>query len=172
MSRSQTTEAAKQKDRRIYWSLVALSVFAAMVVASAAVAYGGFGMRGFHGRWGQHGDSERMQERMAFAIEFGLRRIDATPEQEVRIQDIASETLQAMVAGHEGRGLQREALRDLVNADEIDREAFEAMRVKHIEMADAASQTILAALTEALEVLTPEQRASLTEQLASHHPGR
>ena len=69
-------------------------------------------------------------------------------------------------------GFHREALRDLVTADEIDREAFEAMRVKHIEMADAASRTILAALTEALEVLTPEQRADLAEQLANHHPRR
>jgi Spy/CpxP family protein refolding chaperone len=155
------------KSRRaILWPLA--YVLLVVVTAAVATAWGGGGGHGRHGfGGGPHGpkDPEQMREHMAFAIEFGLRKLDATEEQQTRIQAIASETLDEMIALHEQHAASKRTLRELLSAQELDREAIEAWRSGQLAAVDAASQQLATAAVDALEVLSPEQRGELAEHL-------
>jgi periplasmic protein CpxP/Spy len=53
----------------------------------------------------------------------------------------------------------------LISAPQIDREAAERMRTERIEAIDQASRRVTEAFIEAAEVLTPEQRLVLAENM-------
>ena len=60
----------------------------------------------------------------------------------------------------------------LRGAPTIDKAAVEALRAKRIAEVDEASKKAVAAVIEAAEVLTPEQRAKLVEDMKDRHEGR
>lgn len=102
-----------------------------------------------------------------------LEAVDATAEQEERIWTIidgARAELRPMM--REFRDT-RTAVMDLVAAPTIDRAAAEALRAERIAAIDEASKKMVAAALDAAEVLTPEQRAKLAEQIKERRgPGR
>jgi len=59
----------------------------------------------------------------------------------------------------------RTELTALISAPEIDREAAERMRAERVEAIDSASRRMTEAFIEAAEVLTPEQRVVLVENM-------
>ena len=144
--------------------LIALTLGIAAIMATAAMAdWRGHGAR--HGGFGHDADPEAMREHVSFALEWGLRKLEATPEQQTKIQAIADDTLTKMLALRDERHADHAALRELVLADELDREAIDALRAEHIALADRASRELVAAATDAFEVLTPEQRRQLVDHL-------
>jgi|SRR5215475_10953730 len=130
----------------------------------------GFGMHG----WGGHrfggafltpGRIERMVNRLAWAV-------DASTDQKQKLTAIMQRTADDLRPLRE-KGLDgRRQLRDVLTAPTIDRAQLEALRVDHMKLADQASQRITAALAEAAEVLTPEQRADLGRRLEQRFGGR
>jgi Spy/CpxP family protein refolding chaperone len=62
----------------------------------------------------------------------------------------------------------REAI-ELLSQDKVDPAALEALRAKQIGLADEASRRLTRAVTEAAEVLTPEQRKELAAHFARRH---
>ena len=54
----------------------------------------------------------------------------------------------------------------------IDRAKIEALRADQMKLADGASKRLTAALADAAEVLTPEQRAELGRRMERMRPGR
>ncbi len=118
----------------------------------------GPGFGGFGGPFLSPGRIERMVDRLGWAV-------DASSEQKQKIAAVvqrAADDLRPLREKHlEGR----RAMRDVLAAATIDRGKLEALRTEQMKLADEASRRIAAAVTEAAEVLTPEQRADLARRL-------
>ena len=129
--------------------------------AGAALAQGfggGFGHMG--ARFAEHRFEKLMDE------------VDATDAQEDKIWAIVDRTRSELrPVGREFRD-SRGKVAELLAAPTIDKAAVEALRAERIAAIDAASKKAVAALVEAAEVLTPEQRAELAKELKERHEGR
>jgi Spy/CpxP family protein refolding chaperone len=66
-----------------------------------------------------------------------------------------------------GGALPREIMAELVKPT-IDKAAIEKLRADKVAEMDTRSKTLTAALVEAAEILTPEQRVQLAEEMAKH----
>lgn len=146
--------------------IVGVGIAAVIAIGAGAAVAQNFGKG--HGGMGHMGMryAEHRMERV-------MEDIGASDEQQDRIFAIVDKTradLRPM--GREFRGM-REEVATLLAAPTIDKAAVEALRVKRIAEVDAASKTAVAAMVEAAEVLTPEQRAKLVEEMKDRKgPGR
>lgn len=159
------TAAAPEAPRPRRWPNRAKWMAVGGVAALAATAAGVAGaVAGFGGpRFG--GFAEHRLER-------ALDAIDATPEQEKKLWAIVDEA----------RGEMRPMMRDFRDARErltvalagptVDRDAVEKIRAERIAAIDAASKKAAAAMVDAAETLTPEQRATLAKTMKDHGPHR
>ena len=156
-----------QNPRRRFFRLAALST------AFAGLAGAGFGALA-HGRRGGRGpiDPAQIEEHLDRMLKHAYVEIDATPEQQQRIDPIvkqAAEELRPLRA--KVREARREGLK-LFSAESIDRGAIERLRLEQMASADAASKRFTRALADVAEVLTPEQRKTLAARFARHAHGR
>lgn len=120
-------------------------------------------------RFGDRGG--RMADFMEWRLERTLDGVDATPEQVERVKAIASDARDAiMPTMAEFRGT-REDFAAIFGAETIDRAAAERLRAERLAAIDAASARGLEAMLDAAEVLTPEQRASLVEEMGERRRG-
>lgn len=148
---------------------VALGGIGAATAVSAGGGHGGgwFGRGGGHpgGPFGGHG------------IDRALEAVDATAEQEKRIWAIVDETrAELRPLAREFRDARGQAAA-LLTAGTIDRAAVETLRAERIAAIDAASKKLTAAVLDAADVLTPEQRATLAKRFeerrfGDREPGR
>ena len=148
---------------------------AALVAALGATAFAGasFAGEGMHGRHGGAHPMAMDPAKAAKHIEKMIARIapDATAQQKARLTEIATSAfadLQPM------RGQMRDAhqrVHELLRQPVIDRAALEALRVEQVQRVDALSKRMLTAVTDAADILTPEQRARFAEHLQKrmHH---
>ena len=149
--------------------------FRRAAVATLAVALaGGFGTHawshggggGLHrGFMGGSKDPAKADERIERMVKRFAARVEATPEQQSRLTEIAK------AAARELRPL-RERVRDarkrgmaLLAAPTIDRAALERLRAEQIQAADAVSKRMSQAFADAAEVLTPDQRKKIAERM-------
>ena len=158
------TESNPQPAKRslIAWplSLVALTV-ALLLMANVLTACGG------HTR-GERPDIDEIKEHATEGVEHLMWRLDGTDEQTERLQTIVLDAIDELALAHGPREDVRAELSALLTAETIDRDAMEALRVKHLDRADRMSGIVTARLADALEVLTPEQRQKVDERLAKH----
>ena len=146
--------------------LVGVGLAAVIAIgAGAAVAQGfGKGPGGFGGHIGMRFAEHRFERVMD--------EIGASDEQQDKIFAIVDRTrAELRPMGREFRGM-REEVATLLTAPTIDRAAVEALRAKRIAEVDEASKKAVAAVIEAAEVLTPEQRAKLAAEMKDRHEGR
>ena len=121
-----------------------------------ALATGGAFARGRR----HHGpmDPAEMDERIERFVKHLGVEVDATAEQQQKLSAIAkgaAHDLEPLRA--QAREMRKEGVA-LFTAPKVDRNAVEQLRVKRMENADAVSKRITQALTDAADVLTPEQR--------------
>jgi protein CpxP len=113
-----------------------------------------------HGRRNRHGemDPAQMEERIERMIKHVGVEVDATPEQQAKLTEIAKGAARdlAPLRAH-GREMRKQGVA-LFTAPTVDKNAVEQLRAKRMQHADAVSKRITQALTESAEVLTPEQR--------------
>lgn len=101
-----------------------------------------------------------------------LEEIEVTDEQEDRLWEIFNG------ARDEVRPMMRDFrkvrgdLAELLSAATLDKAAIEALRAERVAAIDTASKTMAEAITQAAEILTPEQRAKLVEHFEERGPGR
>ena len=136
------------------------------------------GHRGGHG-WGHRGrfadmsDAE-IQDRIERMVKHVAIEIDATDEQTVKITALVTSVATELKPL---RGKMRDtgkAIHDLLLNDTIDRAALEKLRAERIADAEQISKTIVDALADVAEVLTPEQRRLAEERInefRSHRRG-
>ncbi len=99
------------------------------------------------------------------AIDRALWNIDATTEQRKKITAIAE---RAAADLYDLREKHRESIKQIgeaLAAASIDRTKIEGLRSEEMKLVNAKSQRVTAALIEAAEVLTPDQRADLMRRI-------
>ena len=90
------------------------------------------------------------------AIEIG-----ANAEQQEKLATIAKGVVKDMLPMRDKRLAARTQGRELLTGKTVDRAALEKLRAEQIATQDAVSKRTIQALTDAAEVLTPEQRAKI-----------
>jgi Spy/CpxP family protein refolding chaperone len=86
-----------------------------------------------------------------------LDEAGASADQKARIHEIMKRAFEGMKPMHGGM----EQAHAELTAPTIDRAALERLRARHIAQIDQASRTMVSAMADAAEVLTPAQRARL-----------
>ncbi|PYQ46015.1 MAG: hypothetical protein DMF77_02480 [Acidobacteria bacterium] len=173
--KSEGTGAAKPNRRRaILWaSLLGGSALITLVAArpiTAAIQQSA----GFHhswgGRWGAHAMSpEAAKEHLQIAGKWLLRDVDASPEQQDRVNAIVAGAVDDLFRLRERHQQNRDAFHRQLGGATIDRAALEEIRKSEMGVADEASKRLVQALADVSEVLTPEQRQALAERIHRHH---
>jgi len=134
-----------------------------LVFSGATVAAEGVAM---HAAMSGHGQMHAM---MQAHIDKMLTEVDATADQKARIHEILKGAMQSMGPVHQQLMSAHGDLHRLLIAPTIDRAALEKLRSDSIANVDQASRTLVGALADAAEVLTPDQRAKLGTLMAEHH---
>jgi Spy/CpxP family protein refolding chaperone len=147
--------------------LVGFAVGATMPAAEAALGVIG------HGGFGPDHDGpptpEEAKEHAEFFVGFALHRLDATDDQEQRVQDIVNGAIDQLYPVVQQHRANRDEFRGILAGPTIDRTAIEKLRVEELALADTLSRTIASALADSAEVLTVEQRTELVERLERFH---
>lgn len=147
--------------------LLALAAIAGIGVAAyavpAAVAGGDGGCR--HRTF----SAEDAREHAGRVADRVLGRVDATDAQRAVMDEALDHLVPELVRLHgEGRGL-RDRFMAALERPTLDRAEIEALRVEAIGLLDKATAAASADLADALDALTPEQRADLTAAWRRHH---
>jgi protein CpxP len=143
--------------------LVGFAIGATMPVADAAI--GALSHR-FGSDAGGPPTIEEARDRAEFFAAFALHRLDATPDQEKRVQTIVDGLVADVFPLAEKHRANRDALHAILAAPTIDRAAIERLRSEEIALADSFSRAAATAIADTGDVLTTEQRAALMERLA------
>jgi Spy/CpxP family protein refolding chaperone len=160
------------KPRRRWFLLTAGALAAALTGAVATTAFSEGGppwMRGgimggpFH--MGGPLSPAAAEDRADRMVRHLAIEIDATPEQQDKLRSIAKATVRDLLPLRDKAQSARERARGLLTQSTVDRPAIEAFRREQMALADEASRRIANALTDAAEVLTPEQRRKIDEHV-------
>jgi protein CpxP len=145
--------------------IVGIGIAAVIAIGAGVAVAGGGGW----GKGGMHGMGMRFAEHR---FEKVMDEIDASDAQQDKIWAIVDKTRADLrPVGREFRD-SREEVMALLSAPTIDKAAVETMRAARIAAIDAASKQAVAALVEAAEVLTPEQRAKLAAEIKDRRGDR
>lgn len=142
---------------------------------AGAMSHGNDGPRGWGPRAEMRGHGGPMSGPMGGmmsdrGLERVLDRVGATPEQAEKLRAIFSKTRDELRPLRSDLRDSRDDVVKLLGAPTIDRAAAEQMRSERFAQLDQASQKLTAAILDAAEVLTPEQRAKLVDNFKGRGP--
>ncbi len=127
----------------------------------------GGGMMGGHG--GRRGAMNMDPARMADMADRGVRHmaveIDATADQQEKLRAIVRDLVKDVAPLRAGHDAMAERARALLTAPTFDRAEIEKFRAEQAGKMDEASKRVTKAIGDAAEVLTPEQRRKLSDQM-------
>jgi Spy/CpxP family protein refolding chaperone len=158
--------AARAKRR---W-LVAAALTVAAGAAGVSLANALPALPGHHGH---HGHAELMALDPA-AMDAHIDKMveqfaaDASPDQKARLAAIAKAAMADMRPTHEQFRQAHAQAHALLTATVIDRAELERLRAAQMQRMDLMSRRALAAVEDAADVLTPEQRVRFAEHLKAH----
>jgi Spy/CpxP family protein refolding chaperone len=130
----------------------------------------GVGFKVFaHGR--RHGpiDPAELEQRLERMLKHFYVEIDATEEQKRKLEPIVKRAAMDLAPMRDSLRAGRGQAIELLTQERIDPAAIEALRARHLELADEASRRLTRAIGEAAEVLTPAQRKELAAHFARRH---
>lgn len=161
------------RRRNILYALLAAGVFITLFAArpiTAAIQHGA----GFHRPWGGHGGGHAMspeaaKDHLRVATKWALRDVDASAEQQDRVNTIVAGTVDDLFRLRESHKRNRDAFHAELAAATVDRAALEEIRKSEMALADEASKRLVQALADVSDVLTPTQRQALQERVHRRH---
>lgn len=146
--------------------LIAAALAVTVGTAGASFAYGGPGLPGHHGHAGHMAmDPAAMDAHIDKMVE--KLAADASPDQKARVAAIAKAAMADLRPAHAQFRQAHARAHELLMAPTIDRAALEQLRAAQIQQMEVISRRILAAVEDAADVLTPEQRAKFAQHLRS-----
>lgn len=145
--------------------LIIGAVAAVVIVGAGAAAFAGGDMGPGHWR------GKFMRGFMEYRVDQVLTDVGASADQKDKIKTLFKTTMESVRPDRADRKQMREEVIKLLEAPTIDRDAIEALRAKHVAEIDAKSKTIAKAVADAAELLTPEQRKQLVEEIGDFGPG-
>jgi protein CpxP len=181
-SNEQQSESAQQSPqskprRRFLTGLVAGGLFGSLLGGGIGIYAqaqqdpsrwfpGGHGPGGFF----HHAhDPEMLSARIEFATSWILSRVDATEEQRQQVKAIVQATVRDLAPLREQHLQNRQTLLQTLAQPNIDRATLGNVRHRGLQLADTASDRIVATLADIAEVLTPEQRSKLVDLVSRWH---
>ena len=125
-----------------------------------------------HGR--HHGpiDPARLEEYLSRGLKHLYVELDATAEQQQRLDPIVKEAARDLMPLHEKFHAARKRGLELLTATSVDRGAIENLRAEQLQLAETGSRRLAQALADVADVLTPEQRKTIAERLERHRSWR
>jgi Spy/CpxP family protein refolding chaperone len=139
-----------------------------VVLASPGFAGGGFGHGRHHSRGGPW-NAEHAREHAGHIVEWIVRWVDASDEQEAQLTQLIDAALVDVGPLAERHRGQREAFLAALVSERVDRDELERIRSEELALAEDASRRLVATLADVADVLTPEQRAELAQLAARMH---
>lgn len=118
------------------------------------------------------GDGGYMRGFMEYRIERALDDVDATPEQTAKVKAIIEQVRTDLAPMSGGFRDTRDALTTILQAPTVDRAELEKLRAERIGAMDAASRRLTTALADVADVLTPEQRRELVQEMGERRGHR
>ena len=176
--KSDVTAGAKPGRRRtiVYTAIGAgalLTLIAARPITAAIqnTAGGGF-HHSWRGHWGGGApmSPEAAKEHLQIATKWMLRDIDASAEQQERVNAIVNGAVDDLFRLRERHQQNRDAFHaQFGGSGAVDRAALEEIRKSEMGLADEGSKRLVQALADVSDTLTPEQRQALAERIHKHH---
>ena len=136
----------------------------AIAVAAGAGAYAFAN----NDNWG--GRHTFMRGYMEYRLDQMLTEAGASDEQKSKLKAIVTTTIDEVRPDREARKAMRDEIIKLIEAPTIDRNAIEALRAKQMAQFEERSKAIAKAVADAAEVLTPDQRKKLVEEMREFGP--
>lgn len=132
-------------------------------LAAVSATAGAHMFRG-HDAHGAQAMAERVRDRAAWM----LGKLDATPQQEARVEAIITALVTELAPlGEQHREHRRALVSELLRSD-VDPERLEDIRREELRLADLASARVLDAVVQTSAVLTAQQREELMEAVTRH----
>jgi periplasmic protein CpxP/Spy len=145
-----------------------IGVLTLLIGFKAYVFATGIDGMGWHHGWGQT-SPEELADRIEHGVKYMLSDIDATPDQKAKVTAILQAAARDVHGMHDQHLAAHAQIHDILSAPTIDRARLEAVRADQLRLADEASKRIVAAIADAAEVLTPDQRTRLMEDMSKQH---
>jgi periplasmic protein CpxP/Spy len=141
--------------------LVTVGVLGAFASASFSEGFG----PPWHAFAGMPATPAQIQDRADRAVRHLAIEIDASAEQQAKLQAIVKSAIADLLPMREKLVATRQQARLLLTQSTIDRVGIERLRTDQIANVDALSKRVAQALADAADVLTPDQRKKLDELL-------
>ncbi len=119
---------------------------------------------GHHGDWAKLSD-EQIEKKVSRVVRHAAIEIDANDEQTRKITALLTAVAKDMRPLRDEFRSAGMAMKDLLLADKVDREALEKLRAERIAKADEVSRELLNAAADVADVLTPEQRKAVEKRV-------
>lgn len=151
--------------RRGKWKIAALVLVSAFAGAAAAGVMHHWHMRHAFGMFAGPIDPAEVDRRVEHMTDRLAGEVSATPEQREKLTTIAKSAAHDMLPMRDAIRQAHIRARDLLAAPSIDRDAIEKLRSEESANFDTVSKRLSAALADAAEVLTPDQRRELEKRM-------
>ena len=145
-----------------------MGVAAAALIGLGALATVAVSVTAHEGRGHGHRGSASIEDARERALDKAawiLGSVDATPEQEQRVNEIVTRMVDNLYPLRQEHRQHRRDLVDAVSRPQVDPAELERIRVAEVALADAASRELVLAITEVSQVLDPEQRQALVGRM-------
>ena len=137
-------------------------------VAAAAIASAGAYAFAKGDDWGNR--HQFMRGYMEYRLDRMLTDAGASDDQKSKLKAIVTTTIDEVRPDREARKAMRDEIIKLIEAPTIDRNAIEALRAKQMAQFEERSKAIAKAVADAAEILTPDQRRKLVEEMRDFGP--
>ena len=152
--------------RRRRWGMASLIVIVGAVSIGGATLAGAVqNMVGHHG--GGHAMNPAEMEQHLNALVDNILP-EGSADQKARLAAIIRSAHADMAPFHAQLQQAHQRAHALLMQPRIDRGALESLRAEEIRQLDATSRRLVAAIADAADLLTPEQRGRLFEQMRGH----
>jgi len=148
-------------------SVLAVGTFATVAYSGGQSYMKGHKMSGF---MHSAGDPAKFEQKLDKKLKFLSFALDATDEQQEKLKTVITALAKEVLPMKAQMRETRVQLQELLIQPKIDRAAIENLRAEKIALVDTMSKKVTAAIADAGEILSPEQRIKLINFVKTFKP--